>query len=143
MAAAALEPATSISLEKDGVDGSLLAWAAHFLVELSWAELGTQGTRELLTRTRRETLGDHPTLVYFEVTPDAHVAANLGGGPRLPDACVKAVAAWMVAFRSAVRAVAPGFQPVSVRAATAMMADALRDAGFYAACDKAESETFP
>jgi hypothetical protein len=141
--AAVLEPVTSIPLEKDGVDGSLLAWAAHFLVELSWAELGTPGTRELLTRTRREALGHHPTLVFFEVTADAHVAANLDGGPRLPDDCVKAVAAWMVAFRSAVRSVAPGFQPASVRAATAMMADALRAAGFYAACDKAESETFP
>lgn len=141
--AAPFEPVTSAPLEKGGVDGSLLAWAAHFLVELSWAELGTKGTRELLTQTRRELLGRHPTLMFFEVTPDAHVAANLNGGPRLPGDCVKAVATWMVAFRSAVRAVATGFQPVSVRAATAMMGDALRDAGFYAACDKAEGETFP
>jgi hypothetical protein len=137
------EPVTSAPIERGGVDGSLLAWAAHFLVEPSWSHLGTRGTRELLTQTRRELLGRHPTLVFFEVTPDAHVVANLDGGPRLPGDCVKAVATWMVAFRSAVRAVAPGFQPVSARAATAMMADALRDAGFYAACDKAEGETFP
>ena len=97
------EPVTSAPLERGGVDGSLLAWAAHFLVEPSWSHLGTKGTRELLTRTRRELLGRHPTLVYFEITPDAHVATNLDGGPRLPGDTVKAVAAWMVTFRAAVR----------------------------------------
>jgi len=132
------EPATSAPLERGGVDGSLLAWAAHFLVEPSWSHLGTKGTRDLLMRTRRELLGRHPTLVYFEITPDAHVATNLDGGPRLPGDSVKAVAAWMVAFRVAVRDLAPGVEPASVRAATSMMADALRDAGFYAACDAME-----
>jgi hypothetical protein len=132
------EPHTSAPLERGGVDGSLLAWAAHFLVEPSWSHLGTKGTRDLLMRTRRELLGRHPTLVYFEITPDAHVATNLDGGPRLPGDTVKAVAAWMVAFRVAVRDLAPEVEPASVRAATAMMADALRDAGFYAACDAME-----
>jgi len=132
------EPATSAPLERGGVDGSLLAWAAHFLVEASWSHLGTKGTRDLLLRTRRELLGRHPTLVYFEITPDAHVATNLDGGPRLPGDTVKAVAAWMVAFRVAARDLAPEVEPASVRAATAMMADALRDAGFYAACDALE-----
>jgi hypothetical protein len=135
---AAPEPATSAPLERGGVDGSLLAWAAHFLVEPSWSHLGTKGTRDLLMRTRRELLGRHPTLVYFEITPDAHVSTNLDGGPRLPGDTVKAVAAWMVAFRVAVRDLAPEVEPASVRAATAMMADALRDAGFYAACDAME-----
>ena len=132
------EPVTSAPIERGGVDGSLLAWAAHFLVEPSWSHLGTKGTRDLLMRTRRELLGRHPTLVYFEITPDAHVATNLDGGPRLPGDSVKAVAAWMVAFRVAVRDLAPGVEPASVRAATSMMADALRDAGFYAACDAME-----
>jgi len=132
------EPVTSLPLEKGGVDGSLLAWAAHYLVELSWSALGTRGTRELLSQTRRELLGRHPTLVYFEITPDAHVAANLDGGPRLPGDCVKAVAAWMVAFRASVRDLAPKLAPTSVRSATAVMADALSAAGFYAACDEME-----
>jgi len=134
------EPATSAPLERGGVDGSLLAWAAHFLVEPSWSHLGTKGTRDLLLRTRRELLGRHPTLVYFEITPDAHVATNLDGGPRLPGDTVMAVAAWMVAFRGAAHALAPEVEPASVRAATTMMADALRDVGFYAACDAVESE---
>jgi hypothetical protein len=134
------EPATSAPLERGGVDGSLLAWAAHFLVEASWSHLGTKGTRDLLLRTRRELLGRHPTLVYFEITPDAHVATNLDGGPRLPGDTVMAVAAWMVAFRGAAHALAPEVEPASVRAATPMMADALRDVGFYAACDAVESE---
>ena len=141
--AAPLEPVTSVPLERGGVDGSLLAWAAHFLVEPSWSHLGTRGTRDLLTRTRRELLGRYPTLVYFEITPDAHVATNLDGGPRLPGDTVKAVAAWMVTFRAAVRDLTPELEPTSVRAATAMMADALRDTGFYAACDAMEGVSRP
>ncbi len=137
-AATSPEPVTSAALERGGVDGSLLAWAAHFLVEQAWSQVGTKSTRELLTRTRRELLGRHPTLVYFEITPDAHVTTNLDGGPRLPGDAVRAVAAWMVGYRGAVRAVAPGLERTSVRAATAMVADALRDAGFYAACDEME-----
>ncbi len=137
-AAAMPEPVTSAPIERGGVDGSLLAWAAHFLVEPFWSHLGTKGTRELLMRTRRELLGRHPTLVYFEITPDAHVATNLDGGLRLPGDTVKAVAAWMVAFRAVVRDMTPEAKLASVRAATATMADALRDSGFYAACDAAE-----
>jgi hypothetical protein len=136
------EPATSAPIERGGVDGSLLAWAAHFLVEPFWSHLGTKGTRDLLTLTRRELLGRYPTLVYFEITPDAHVATNLDGGPRLPGDTVKAVAAWMVTFRAAGRDMTP-VEPVSVRAATAVMADALRDTGFYAACDAMESVARP
>lgn len=134
------EPYTSAPLERGGVDGSLLAWAAHFLVTPSWSHLGTKGTRELLMRTRRELLGRYPTLVYFEITPDAHVATNLDGGPRLPSDTVMAIAAWMVAFRGAAHALAPELEPASVRAATTMMADALREVGFYAACDTVESQ---
>ena len=137
--ARAVEPVTSAALERDGVDGSLMAWAAHFLVQPLWTHLGTRGTRELLAQTRRELLGRHPTLVAFEVTPEAHVATNLEGGPRLPGDAVLAVAAWMVAFRVEVRKVAPSVETPSVRAATSMMADALRAAGFYAAFDEAEA----
>ncbi len=132
------EPVTSAPLERGGVDGSLLAWAAHFLVEPFWSQLGTMGTRDLLTRTRRELLGRYPTLVYFEVTPDAHVATNLDGGPRLPRDTVRAVAAWMTTFRASAHDQAPEVETNSVRAATAVMADALRDVGFYAACDEME-----
>jgi hypothetical protein len=142
-APAASEPVTSAPLEKGGVDGSLLAWAVHFLVEPSWSQLGTRGTRELLTQTRRDLLGRHPALVFFEITPDAHVAARLDGGPRLPGDSVMAVAAWMVAFRGVAHDVAPALELASVRASTAMMADALRDAGFYAACDELEAVARP
>lgn len=137
------QPVTSAPLEKGGVDGSLLAWAVHFLVEPSWSQLGTRGTRELLTQTRRDLLGRHPALVFFEITPDAHVAARLDGGPRLPGDSVMAVAAWMVAFRGVAHDVAPALELASVRASTAMMADALRDAGFYAACDELEAVARP
>jgi hypothetical protein len=135
----ALDPTTSAALERDGVDGSLLGWAAHFLVEPAWSHLGTQGTRELLTTTRRDLLGRHPTLVLFEITKDARVVTNLEGGPRLPQGAVAAIAAWMTAFRSAARELAPDVERTSVRAATAIVADALRDAGFYRACDEAEA----
>ena len=45
----------------------------------------------------------------------------------------------MVAYRKAVSAQVPGGPATSVRAATAMVADALRDAGFYTACDEFEA----
>jgi hypothetical protein len=142
-AAAAAEPVTSAPLEKGGVDGSLLAWAAHFLVEQAWSRLGTKGSHDLLAQTRRELLGRHPTLVLFEITKDAHVLTNLDAGPRLPRDSVRAVAAWMVAYRAAARELDPALERTSIRAATAMLADALRGAGFYAACDEEEALVRP
>jgi hypothetical protein len=137
--AASTEPVTSAALAQDGVDGSLLGWAAHFIVEQAWSRLGTPATRELLVRTRRDLLGQHPSLVLFEVTEQAQVSANLGAGLRLPREAVAAVAAWMVALREGVRGIVPDVEEASVRAATALMADALRDAGFYTACDEVEA----
>jgi hypothetical protein len=134
---------TSAPLEKGGVDGSLLAWAAHFLVEQAWSRLGTRGSHDLLTQTRRELLGRHPTLVLFEITKDAHVLTNLDAGPRLPRDSVRAVAAWMVAYRAAARELDPALERTSIRAATAMLADALRGAGFYTACDEEEGVVRP
>ena len=136
---APVDPITSAALEKGGVDGSLLAWAVHFLVEPTWSDVGTDRTRELLTRTRRELLGRYPTLVAFSITADARVITNLDAGPRLPSDSVRAVAAWMLAYRAAARELAPEATRTSVRAATAMVADALRDAGFYTACDELEA----
>ena len=136
---APFEPITSAALEKGGVDGSLLAWAVHFLVQPTWSDVGTDRTRELLTQTRRELLGRFPALVLMQITADAHVTINLEAGPRLPTDAVRAVAAWMVAYRKAVSAQVPGGAATSVRAATAMVADALRDAGFYSACDEFEA----
>ncbi len=133
------EPLTSAAVENDGVDGSLLGWAAHFVVEQAWTHLGTTATRELLARTRRDLLGLHPSLVFFEVSEDAHVAASLGNGLRLPRDAVTGVAAWMTMFRGKLRDVAPEAENVSIRALTALVADALRDAGFYDACDEVEA----
>jgi len=133
------EPVTSHALAQDGVDGSLLGWAAHFVVEQVWSYLGTAATRELLLRTRRDLLGRHPTLVLFDVTEYAQVTANLEAGLRLPREAVTAVAAWMIALRTAAREVAPEIEKKSVRAATVLMADALSDAGFYTACDELEA----
>ena len=136
---AAFEPITSAALETSGVDGSLLAWAVHFLVQPTWSDVGTERTHELLTQTRRDLLGRFPALVLLQVTADAHVTINLEAGPRLPTEAVRAVAAWMVAYRNAVGAQVPGGAATSVRAATAMVADALRATGFYTACDEFEA----
>lgn len=137
---APFEPMTSAAVEKGGVDGSLLAWAVHFLVQPTWSDVGTERTYALLTQTRRDLLGRFPALVLMQVTADAHVTINLEGGPRLPTEAVRAVAAWMVAYRKAVGAQVPGSAAPSVRAATAMVADALRATGFYTACDEFEAE---
>jgi hypothetical protein len=133
------EPATSADEETEGVDGSLLGWAAHFIVEQAWSHLGTNATRELLARTQSDLVGRHPSLASFEVSEDAHVTANLRNGLRLPRDAVTAVAAWMTTFRGKVRDVAPDVEGSSVRALTALVADALRDSGFYAACDEVEA----
>jgi hypothetical protein len=136
---APFEPITSKPLETGGVDGSLLAWAVHFLVQPTWSDVGTERTHELLTQTRRDLLARFPALVLLQVTADAHVTINLEAGPRLPTDAVRAVAAWMVAYRKAVSAQVPGGAGSSVRAATAMVADALRATGFYSACDEFEA----
>lgn len=136
--AATPAPATSDALAADGVDGSLLGWAAHFLVEQAWGHLGTRATRELLERNR-ELLARHPALDVFEVSEEARVSTRLDAGLRLPREAVAAVAAWMVAFRAEVRTVAPDIERTSVRAATGLVADALRAAGFYSACDDFEA----
>ena len=133
------EPVTSHPLAGDGVDGSLLGWAAHFVVEQVWSHLGTAATRELLLRTRRDLLGWHPTLVLFDVTDYAQVTANLGAGLRLPRDAVAAVAAWLTALREAAREVAPEIERKSLRKVTALVSDALSDAGFYMACDEFEA----
>jgi hypothetical protein len=111
-------PLTSAPLEGDEVDASLLGWAAHFLVEQAWNHLGTNETRALLLRSHHDLAPACPTLALFTVGEDARVTLDFEPGPRIP--------------RLAVRA-------VSVRACTALMADALRAAGFYAASDEAEA----
>jgi hypothetical protein len=130
---------TSAPLEGGQVDGSLLGWAAHFLVEQVWNQLGTAATRELLLRTQAELGPESPALSLFAVGEDARVSLDLDSGPRIPRAAVHDVAQWMAAFRAAARRVAPDADGHSVRASTALMADALRAAGFYAAFDEAEA----
>jgi hypothetical protein len=133
-----VEQPSSAALAQDGVDGSLLGWAAHFVVEQAWGHLGTNATRELLRRTHAELLATRPALRSFAVNQEAHVVMGLETGVRLPRGAVRDVAVWMTAFRAAATEVAHDLRSTSVRACTALMADALRDAGFYAACDEAE-----
>jgi hypothetical protein len=140
----AVTPAATSAVETnapvDGgrVDASLLGWAAHFVVEQAWAHLGTTATRELLRRTHADTLPSRPGLAAFSVSSEARVSVLAAPGERLARAAVADLAAWMIAFRRAAREVAPDLRRESVRAATALMADALRDVGFYAECDAAE-----
>ncbi|HXY38198.1 MAG TPA: hypothetical protein VEQ10_00925 [Vicinamibacteria bacterium] len=133
------DPLATTVFEIQGVDASLLGWAAHFVVEDAWNHLGTTATRELLRRTHRELLSAHPTLQHFRVTDDAHVIAGMPTGARFPTEAVQAVAAWISAFRQAAGQVAPEVEATTIRACTSLMADALRDAGFYTACDAADA----
>jgi hypothetical protein len=122
----------------EGVDGSLLGWAIHFIVEQVWAHLGTRGERDLLVRTHAELLPTHPALAFFRIEGDAHVHVDLSRGPRLPREVVQGVATWMMAFLQSARIAAPDLDAIDVRQSTHLMADALEEAGFYAACDVAE-----
>ncbi|HSD29013.1 MAG TPA: hypothetical protein VLL75_17065, partial [Vicinamibacteria bacterium] len=131
--------ATSAPIEGDEVDGSLLGWAAHFLIEHVWSHLGTEATREVLRRSHARLSPRHGTLRLFIVGEDARVRLQLASGPRIPGAAVRDLAAWMAEFRRGARRLAPEVASVSVRACTKLMADALRTANFYAAMDEAEA----
>jgi hypothetical protein len=135
----AATPAVDPTPPGEGVDGSLLGWAVHFVVEQVWRDLDTGGVRDLLVRTHAELLSRHPVLSFFRVEGDAHVHVDLSRGPRLPREAVAGVATWMMAFLQAARSTAPDTERIDVRSSTHLMADALDEAGFYAACDAAES----
>jgi hypothetical protein len=132
---------TSAPVEGGEVDGSLLGWAAHFLIEQVWSHIGTAPTKEILRRTFSELSPRHETLKLFSVQEDARVRLDLTSGPRIPGIAVRDLAVWMADFRRTARRTAPEVASVSVRACTNLMADALRAAGFYAACDEAGADT--
>ena len=132
-------PVTSSPLEGDEVDGSLLGWAVHFLVERAWNHLGTKATLDLLAASHRDLVPGHPTLALFEVREDARVKLDLESGPRIPRSAVRDVAMWMAVFRKAAAEIAPQTGADSVRDCTALMGDALRAAGFYTAFEDAET----
>jgi hypothetical protein len=123
----------------DGVDGSLLGWAIHFVVEQAWPRLGTTATRGLLRRTHQELLARHAILRRFSVDENAHVHTDLSTGPRLPREAVAGVAGWIAAFRHTARKVGEGVEGPPVRKSTKLMADALEEVGFYRALDEAEA----
>ena len=137
----AVEPVLEPAPAGEGVDGSLLGWAVHFIVEQVWAHLDTGGVRDLLVRTHAELLPLQPALAFFRVEEDAHVHVDLSQGPRLPHEAVAGVATWMMAFVHAARSSVGDMNEIDVRQSTHLMADALEQAGFYAACEAAESRT--
>jgi hypothetical protein len=130
---------TNAPATEAGVDASLLGWAAHFVVEHAWTHLGTTATRELLRRTHADAVLARPGLALFSVSQEARVAVSAASGERLARSSVGDLASWMVAFREAACEVAPDVSRETVRAATALMADALRAVGFYSECDAAEN----
>jgi hypothetical protein len=130
---------TNAPVDRSGVDASLLGWAAHFVVEHAWTHLGTTATRELLRSTLAEVAASRPGLALFSVSREARVSVAAPPGERVGRAAVADLAAWMVAFRAAACEVAPEVRRESVHAATALMADALREVGFYTECEAAEA----
>ena len=83
--AAQPEPVTSAPLENEAA--STAACSAGPRTSWSSRPGRTSAPRPRAScspRTRRDLLGRHPSLVYFEISADAHVATNLDGGPRLP-----------------------------------------------------------
>jgi hypothetical protein len=120
-----------------GVDGTLLGWALHFVVEQAWAELGTAVTASLLGRTQRALALRWPHLAHFRVGEGAQVTFDLSRGPTLVADAVDAVAAWLAAFLRLAREVSPGLARLDVRQSTSLMAGALDGIGFYAALEAA------
>jgi hypothetical protein len=121
------------------VDGSLLGWAVHFIVEQAWSQLGTELTANLLRRTQLDLREAHPVLGRFKLDASAQVALELAAGAsRLQGDAVRGVAAWMASFLAVARREKPELEKISVRQVTRLMADALEQAGFYSAYEEAE-----
>ena len=127
-----------VEADPDGVDGSLLGGAIHFLVESTWTHLGTGMATDLLRRSHAGILAERPALSYFTVEDDARVNIDLSLGARLPKESVVAVASWMMTFLEAAQRVAPDMEKPPVRESTRLMADALEQVGFYEACENSE-----
>jgi hypothetical protein len=123
-----------IAADAEGVNGSLLGWAVHFIVEATWADLGTATVTDLLTRTHAGLIAERPGLSFFRVEADGHVTVDLSLGADLPRETVTSVASWMMTFVDAAQRVAPDMEAVDVPQSTRLMADALEQVGFYDAC---------
>lgn len=127
-----------VEADPDAVDGSLLGWAIHFLVEPTWQHLGTGMATDLLSRSHAGLVSHRPALSYFKIEPDARVNIDLSLGAKLPREAVAGVASWMMTFLEAAQRVAPDMEDVDVREATRLMSDALGQIGFYDACENPE-----
>ncbi len=123
-----------------GVDGTLLSWALHFVVEQAWAELGTTVTANLLGRAQRGLALRWPHLAHFRIGERAQVTFDLGRGPTLVPDAVDAVAEWLAAFLRLARQLSPALAALDVRQSTALMSGTLEAVGFYAALARASAQ---
>jgi len=136
-------PSPASTPAPDAIDGMLLTWAMHFIVEQAWGHLGTTITGTLLRRTHQSLLAAYPVLVRFQVGDLARVELDATASPRLPMEAVASVAEWIAAFLAAGRHVVSDVGRVNVRQTTALMAHALESVGFYAAYDRAVARSAP
>jgi hypothetical protein len=123
-----------------GVDGTLLSWALHFVVEQAWADLGTAVTANLLGRTQSALRHTWPHLAHFRIGDKAQVTFDLSHGATLASDAVEAVAGWLAAFLYLARRVAPDLAQIDVQKSTLLMASALERVGFYAAFASATAD---
>jgi hypothetical protein len=122
-----------------GVDGTLLSWALHFVVEQAWADLGTTVTANLLGRTQSALRRKWPHLSHFRIGDKAQVTFDLSHGPTLASDAVDAIANWLAAFLYLARRVTPDTATIDVRQSTLLMATALEQVGFYEAFSSASA----
>ena len=125
-------PSTTSAMTS-GVDGTLLSWALHFVVEQAWADLGTTVTANLLGRTQSALGRKWPHLAHFRIGDKAQVTFDLSHGATLASDAVEAVASWLAAFLYLARRVAPEIARIDVHESTLLMATALEHVGFYEA----------
>jgi hypothetical protein len=115
------------------LEGPLLAWALHLIVEKVWTALGTNVTRSLLERTRPAVSAEPTAVRWFRVTGDARVETGAGAAP--PGA-LAAAAEWVARFLMEARRTDEAAW-VRPREATAVVEAALDRAGFYRAMEEA------
>jgi hypothetical protein len=123
-----------------GVNGILLGWAMHFIVEQVWTHLGTAVSTNLLRRTHASLIPRFPVLKLFRVWVEGRVDFDISQGPTLPLDAVEAVARWCATFLATARKLVPEISRIQVRQTTVLMEHALDQVGFYKAFENARAE---
>jgi CheY-like chemotaxis protein len=119
------------------VTGTLLTWAAFYVVEHVCNHLGTTITDSLLRRTRERVLPRHPALGSFQVGGVARVELDSAHAAQSGEPMIAAMSHWIQRFLYEARQVREEAGDVAIRQTTVLMEGPLEKIGFYRIFDQA------